>query len=100
MPRRRFCAARDGAEVILGFRPEHVGRAIGESKPDGVARIESTIELVQPTGSRSYATLDMAGQPIMAELQAHDPGRAGERIQADINLRAAVLFDPDSQKAL
>ena len=36
----------------------------------------------------------------MAELQAHDVGRAGEPIHVDINLRSAVLFDPGTGKAL
>jgi multiple sugar transport system ATP-binding protein len=90
----------DGAEVILGFRPEHAGRANASPRADGHARIESRIELVQPTGPRSYATFSLAGQPAMAELQAHDAGRAGEPIHVDINLRSAVLFDPGTGKAL
>ncbi len=100
LPRGRTPAAGNGAEVILGFRPEHVGRAAAGPPADGYARIESTIELVQPTGSRSYATFRLAGQPAMAELQSHDVSRAGERIQIDINLRSAVLFDPGTGKAL
>ncbi len=100
LPRGRVPAARDGAEVILGFRPEHVGRATAGAPADAHARIESTIELVQPTGSRSYATFRLADQPVMAELQAHDVGRAGEPIHFDIDLRKAVLFDPGTGRAL
>ena len=92
--------AANGAEVILGFRPEHVHRATAAPVADGHARVESTIELVQPTGSRSYATFRLGGQPAIAELQAHDVSRAGERIEVDINLRRAVLFDPATGKAL
>ena len=90
----------NGADVILGFRPEHVRRAAAGPAADGQARVESEIELVQPTGSRSYATFRIAGQPAIAELQTQDVSRAGERIQVDINLRRAVLFDPDTGKAL
>jgi multiple sugar transport system ATP-binding protein len=100
LPRGRAPATGDGAEVILGFRPEHVGRATGGPVVEGHARIESTIELVQPTGSRSYATFRVAGQPAMAELQAHDIRQAGEPIQVDVNLKSAVLFDPGTGKAL
>ena len=100
LPQGRAAAARDGAPVILGFRPEHVGRAANGPPTEGCARIESTIELVQPTGSRGYATFRLAGQPVIAELQAHDVGSAGEPIHVDIKLRNAVLFDPDSGKAL
>jgi multiple sugar transport system ATP-binding protein len=92
--------ASGGADVVLGFRPEHVGRATADPLVDGQARVESEIELVQPTGSRSYATFRLGGQPAIAELQTQDVSRAGERIQFDINLRRAVLFDADTGTAL
>jgi multiple sugar transport system ATP-binding protein len=100
LPRGRNPAAVDGAKIILGLRPEHVGRAPPGSPADGSARIEATIELVQPTGSRSYATFTLAGQPVMAELQAHDVSRPGEQISVDINLRRSALFDPETGRAL
>ena len=100
LPEGRDSEAGEGAEVILGFRPEHVRRATADPVVDGQARVETEIELIQPTGSRSYATFRLAGQPAIAELQTQDVARAGERIQVDINLRRAVLFDPDSGKAL
>jgi multiple sugar transport system ATP-binding protein len=67
---------------------------------DGEARVDSVIELLQPTGSRTFATVRLAGQPAIAELQTQDVSRAGERIQVDINLRRAVLFDAGTGKAL
>jgi multiple sugar transport system ATP-binding protein len=36
----------------------------------------------------------------MAELQAHDVSRPGERMSVDINLRRAALFDPATGKAM
>jgi multiple sugar transport system ATP-binding protein len=101
LPRDRVSAAvADGAEVILGLRPEHAARAMGERPAEGSARVTAVIELVQPTGSRTYATFDLAGQPMLAELQAHDVSRPGETIAIDLNLRRASLFDPASGKAL
>jgi multiple sugar transport system ATP-binding protein len=100
LSRGRDLGAGEGADVILGFRPEHVRRATVDPVPDGEARVESVIELLQPTGSRTYATFRLAGQPTIAELQTQDVSRAGERIQVDINLRRAVLFDAGTGKAL
>jgi multiple sugar transport system ATP-binding protein len=100
LPQGRGPKAAEGADVILGFRPEHVRRATSDPVTDGQARVESEIELVQPTGSRSYATFSLAGQPAIAELQTQDVGRAGERIRFDINLRRAVLFDAGTGTAL
>ena len=100
IPKERAPDAPNGADVILGFRPEHVHRAIETSPVAGHVRVPSTVELVQPTGSRTYATFRLGGQPVVAELRAHDANRAGEPIEVDINLTRAVLFDPATGKAL
>jgi multiple sugar transport system ATP-binding protein len=99
-PSRPVGAALNGASVILGLRPEHAGRAGSDPPTNGAARVQATIELVQPTGSRTYATFRLAGQAVMAELQAHDVSRPGEQIAIDINLRRASLFDAESGRAL
>jgi multiple sugar transport system ATP-binding protein len=99
-PGRGVGARQSGASVILGLRPEHAGRAISDKPSNGAARVQATIELVQPTGSRSYATFRLAGQAVMAELQAHDVSRPGEQIDIDINLRRASLFDAQSGRAM
>ena len=75
--RMRFGKLGEGADVILGFRPEHVRRATADPVADGQARVESEIELIQPTGSRSYATFRLAGQPAIAELQTQDVSSRG-----------------------
>ena len=98
IPKERVPDAPSGARVILGFRPEHVHRSTVAPLADGHARVASTIELVQPTGSRTYATFRLGGQQAIAELRAHDVNRVGEPIEVDINLRRAVLFDPAYRK--
>ena len=99
-PGRSLNGAADGAAVILGLRPEHVGRAAGAAPAAGSARLETTIELVQPTGSRSYASFRLGSQPVLSEFQAHDVGGPGERITVDVNLPRATIFDPETGKAL
>ncbi len=98
-PGRGVGAVTNDASVILGLRPEHAGRARSDQPSNGAARVEATIEPLQPTGSRTYATFRLAGQATMAELQAHDVSRPGEQIAIDINLRRASLFDADSGRA-
>jgi multiple sugar transport system ATP-binding protein len=99
MPKERIPDTPSGGEVILGFRPEHVHRTTSASLADGHVRVASTIELVQPTGSRTYATFKLGEQQAIAELRAHEANRAGESIEVDINLTRAVLFDPATGKA-
>ncbi|MGA2044885.1 MAG: sn-glycerol-3-phosphate ABC transporter ATP-binding protein UgpC [Roseiarcus sp.] len=99
LPHGRAATIPAGAKVVLGLRPEHIGRATGAPPLDGCSRIEVPVDLVQPTGSRTYATFRLGGQPVTAELQAHDVSRPGERIEVDVNMRRAVLFDPQSGRA-
>jgi multiple sugar transport system ATP-binding protein len=97
---RRLAEKGEGSDVILGLRPEHAGRAAAGAPADGTARVPAVIELVQPTGSRSYATFRLAGEPMVAELEAHDVTRPGEQVAIDIDLRRASLFDRQSGRAL
>ena len=100
LPRgRKLNGGADGTAVLLGLRPEHMTRAHG-TPGEGDVRHDATIELIQPTGSRSYATFRLAGEPVMAELQAHDVSRPGEKIAIDINLTRASLFDAATEKAM
>jgi multiple sugar transport system ATP-binding protein len=88
------------SDVILGIRPEHMTRATQAAPPPGTMRYEATIDLLQPTGSRTFATFTLGGSPIVAELQAHDVTRPGERAPIDINLRRAAIFDARTERAL
>jgi multiple sugar transport system ATP-binding protein len=97
---RALNGTADEKPVLLGLRPEHMARALGAAPSDGSARLDAVIELLQPTGSRTYATFRLGGTPVVAELQAHDVSRPGERISIDINLRRAAIFDVETEKAL
>jgi multiple sugar transport system ATP-binding protein len=95
---RTGLAARTGP-VLFGVRPEHISRARGEVRA-GLAPIEVTIDLIQPTGSRTYATFALAGTEVVAELQAHDVERPGERLQLHLDMNRAVLIDPQTELVL
>jgi multiple sugar transport system ATP-binding protein len=83
-----------GREMVLGIRPEHMRRASGAKAAAGHSRLPVTVELVQPTGSRTFITTNLGGVPIMAELAAHDVRRPGEEIDLDLDLTRAILIDP------
>jgi multiple sugar transport system ATP-binding protein len=96
---QRYAAQRDRA-VMLGVRPEHIGRA-SESEPrPGLARCTARIDLVQPTGSRTYGTFKLGELEVVAELQAHDLPRVHERIELAIDMNRAVLIDPQTEAVL
>jgi len=99
-PQRLAESVADGLPVLVGLRPEHLSRAQGPQPDPGFARYEAVIDLIQPTGSRSYASFQIEGAPVMAELQAHDVSRPGERLAIDINMNRASIFDAGTQRAL
>ena len=99
LPLDRLDPAAAPGPVILGVRPEHVGRA-GAAEREGFARLDAIVDLLQPTGSRTYATVRCAGQQLVAELQAHDASPVGAPIALDLDLRRVSLFDPNSGKAM
>ena len=92
-------ASRAGQEVVFGVRPEHISRAHGPARA-GLAPLDVTIDLIQPTGSRTYATFRSAGTEVMAELQAHDVEHPGERLQLHVDMNRAVLIDPQTELVL
>src|SRR5689334_8207627 len=93
-------AERRDQDIILGVRPEHMSRAGAGSARSGVVTKEVTIELVQPTGSRTYATFRLGGTETVAELQAHDVSQPGEKIELAIDMNRAIVIDPATEKVL
>lgn len=86
--------------VILGVRPEHLSAARETQARAGLARIEVDIDLIQPTGSRTYATFQLGERAVVAELQAHDIEKPGERLALHVDMNRAVLIDPDTERVL
>jgi multiple sugar transport system ATP-binding protein len=92
-------APKSGQAVILGIRPQHIGLA-GKSVAKGHARLPAVVELVQPTGSRVHVNLPIGGTSIVAELDAHDVSRPGEKMNIDIDMTRAILIDPQTDKVI
>ena len=63
-------------------------------------RLPARIDLVQPTGSRTYATFKLGGTEVIAELQAHDVTEINQRVELTVNMNRAILIDPVSEKVL
>ena len=80
--------------VTFGVRTEHITRASKAGVADGFAELSATIDLIQPTGSRTYATFELGGVAVMAELRAHDVNQPGERIDLQVDMNRAIVIDP------
>ena len=83
--------------ILLGVRPEHMSRATSGDTRTGLSHYPALIDLVQPTGARTYATFKLGGVEAVAELQAHDVSEPGERMELAIDMNRAVLIDPSTE---
>jgi multiple sugar transport system ATP-binding protein len=93
-------AERCGREMILGLRPEHLSRADGAAPRPGQAPLAATIDLIQPTGTRAYATFRLGGAEVTAELPAHAVERPGTELRLLVDTSRAVLIDPRSEQVV
>ena len=98
--RAQKLAGRHDQAVVLGVRPEHMSRALSGDARAGLARLNALIDLVQPTGARTYATFRLGGAEVVAELQAHDVSQPGTRIELAIDMNRAVLIDPSTEAVI
>lgn len=90
---------RDKA-IELGLRPEHFSPAAGHEQRTGLAELSVLVELLQPTGSRTYASFRIGETEVTAELQAHDVTAPNETVRLMADMNRAVLIDPASEKVL
>jgi multiple sugar transport system ATP-binding protein len=94
LPAQRFSHLRatPGTAIELGIRPEHMRRQ-GQTRDD-VVQLSVDIELVQPTGSRTFVEFKLGHTTTVAELQAHDVHRSGERLALEIDMNRVIAIDP------
>ena len=66
----------------------------------GQVRITAIVDLIQPTGSRTYITFPLGGMAAMAEVGSHDVHKPGEPITIDLDMNRAVLIDPRTNRVI
>ncbi len=98
-PARAPAGVADGREVLLGLRPEHFARDRGEARP-GFRPLDVVIDLVQPTGTRTYVQFRLGGTEVTAELDAHDVEQPGRPVRLLVNMNRAIMIDPGTGAVL
>jgi multiple sugar transport system ATP-binding protein len=94
-----FAGGTPGQNVLVGIRPQHITRAGGTAAKNHI-HVPVTIELVQPTGSRTQITFPFGGQNIVAEFDANSDDAPGKKIKIDIDMTRAVIIDAQSEKVI
>jgi multiple sugar transport system ATP-binding protein len=87
------------SEVLLGIRPQHIDIAKGSGTRNR-AKVDSTIELVQPTGARMLITCPVGSAAVVAEVDPHSGCRPGEKVELEFDMNHAVLIDPATDRVV
>ncbi len=82
-------------EFLWGVRPEHLSNT---SVSD--CKLDALIEVVQPTGARSYGSFNLGDAHLIAELDAHAINIEGQKLTLDIAIGRTNFFDPATGKAV
>jgi len=92
----------DGAEVVLGVRPEHIilgGASLGG---EGGRRFwaPGKIEMVEPTGADTMIWSKLCGQSATIRVSADLGLHLGDAIEIGLDLGRASLFDAETGERL
>lgn len=88
-------SARPGQDVILGIRPETISLAAGQAgAAPGLAEIAALVEVLEPTGADTLASLQLGKDRITARLRPADVQQPGAVARFQVETAKASLFDP------
>jgi len=87
------------SDIILGIRPQHIDISHG-NVGRGRVKVAATIELVQPTGSRMLITCPIGPVPVVAEVDAHENCKPGDKVELEFDMNHAVLIDPANDRVV
>ncbi|MBM3650153.1 MAG: sn-glycerol-3-phosphate ABC transporter ATP-binding protein UgpC [Alphaproteobacteria bacterium] len=95
-PDRLPASDRPVSELLLGVRPEHLLWHQGEAAP----LLAGRASVVEPLGSDTMVSLDVAGTPVIARLPPRLVRRAGEAVRLSADLSNLHLFDKATGRRL
>jgi multiple sugar transport system ATP-binding protein len=88
-----------GKPMVLGIRPQHI---VLTSKDEDMlnGHLRSTIELVQPTGTRVQVTMPLGGISVVAELEAGVSVKPEQQVGMMFDMTRAILIDPATDRVV
>jgi len=84
-----------GKPMLLGIRPEDIEVAESSKTRSAVASFPAIVDIVEPTGAETNLYLQTGAHTVVCRSQrALDHREAGHRLQFELSLNKAHLFDP------
>jgi multiple sugar transport system ATP-binding protein len=92
----RALTGHAGPRVIAGIRPEHLSRATAK----GANVLESTVSLVEPTGSETHVVSRIGEKEITSSFLPSQAPKVGDIIKLAVDMDRICLFDAETQRAI
>jgi multiple sugar transport system ATP-binding protein len=86
-----------GADLLIGFRPEHLDVADGQSD---LVRIPAKVDVVEYLGNEELIHAQAEGNEIVALIPSDRRVKPGEQIELGVPLDKLHVFDPETEKSL
>jgi multiple sugar transport system ATP-binding protein len=96
-PAKVVAAQSPGADLTIGFRPEHLSLANGASD---AFRFPAVVDVVEYLGNEELIHARAEGNDIVALLPSDRKVKAGDNVELAVPLDRLFVFDPESEKAL
>jgi multiple sugar transport system ATP-binding protein len=87
-----------GTNLLIGFRPEHLELADGQS-PDAV-RIPANIDVVEYLGNEELIHAQAEGNEIVALIPSDRNVKSGQQIELSVPIDKLHVFDPETEQSL
>ncbi len=87
-----------GSELLLGFRPEDLELANGESSR--VARIPVNVDVIEYLGREELIHAQAEGSEVIALIPSDRRLKGGERVELAVPVEKMHLFDPETEESL
>ncbi len=101
-PQPKVLEAYLGKQVVAGVRPEAVslvpaGTALSSASQ---CMVTARVEVVEPTGADTLATLSLGGQEFTARLEPDVSLAPGQVASFAVDLGKLVCFDPETERLI
>jgi multiple sugar transport system ATP-binding protein len=88
----------DGAQVLIGFRPEHIQLANGQA--GSAVKFPAKVDVVEYLGNEELIHAQAEGSEIVALLPSDRKVAVGDKVQLAVPMEKLHIFDPESEKTL
>ena len=90
----------DGAEVLIGIRPDGIKIRDVENRIIKEWRTDAKVVFAEILGGQSLLELDVAGNKFIAEVEGRMQTTPGDKLTIGFELDRVVLFDPVTTEAI